>query len=131
LTLILSERDVESLLRMDEVVSVVEEAFRQEGLGNASNSMRTRSQGEASVLSTMHANLSYLGRAGLKAYIATRSGVRFAVLLFDGSTAMPLAVMGADALGRFRTGAASGWQPSTSTADDGVPWRSLGQGSRR
>ena len=108
MTLILSEKDVESLLRMDEVVASVEEAFRQQGLGNASNWMRTRTQGSKSVLSVMHANLSYLGRAGLKSYIATSSGVRFCVLLFDSTLATPLAVMGADFLGRFRTGAASG-----------------------
>jgi ornithine cyclodeaminase/alanine dehydrogenase-like protein (mu-crystallin family) len=93
---------------MDEVVLSVEEAFRQHGLGKASNFPRTRTRGQASVLSVMHANLSYLGRAGLKAYISTPSGVRFVVLLFDGSKAAPLAVMGADTLGRFRTGAASG-----------------------
>lgn len=108
LTLILSEKDVESLLEMDEVVQAVEEAFRQEGLGNASNWMRTRTWGEAAVLNVMHANLSYLGRAGLKAYVASPSGVNFTVVLFDAKKPGTLAVMGADLLGRFRTGAASG-----------------------
>lgn len=108
MTLVLSEKDVEGLLEMDEVVASVEEAFRQEGMGNVSNSMRTRSRGHGSVLNVMHANLSYLGRAGLKTYVSTSSGVKFAILLFDASKAAPLAVMGADILGRFRTGAASG-----------------------
>jgi ornithine cyclodeaminase/alanine dehydrogenase-like protein (mu-crystallin family) len=108
LTLILSEKDVEALLDMDDVVTSVETAFREEGLGNASNFMRTRSRGSDSFLSVMHANLTYLGRAGLKAYIATRAGTRFSILLFDTSRASLLAVMGADFLGRFRTGAASG-----------------------
>ncbi len=107
LTLVLSEGDVEALLDMNEVVASVEEAFRQEGTGQASNFMRTRSRGKGSVLSVMHANLPYLGRAGLKSYISTGSGVKFAILLFEASKPEPLAVMGADILGRFRTGAAS------------------------
>ena len=108
MTLILSERDVESLLDMDEVVSAVEEAFRNQGKGEAANFMRTRSRGKASVQSVMHANLSYLGRGGLKAYMAAPRGLRFVIVLFSTHDATPIAVMGADFLGRFRTGAASG-----------------------
>jgi ornithine cyclodeaminase/alanine dehydrogenase len=108
LTLILSERDVEGLIDMKEVVSSVEEVFRRQGMGEVSNSMRTRSRGIASVLNVMHANLSYLHRGGVKAYMSSRAGTKFAVLLFDTNDAKLLAVMGADILGRFRTGAASG-----------------------
>jgi alanine dehydrogenase len=108
LTLVLSERDVESLIDMKEVVSSVEEAFRRQGMGDVSNFRRTRSQGAASVLSVMHANLPYLGRGGVKAYLSSRAGTRFALLLFDTNDSSLLAVMGADILGRFRTGAASG-----------------------
>jgi alanine dehydrogenase len=108
LTLILSEKDAESLLDMDEVVSSVEEALRRQGLGEASNFMRTRARGKASVLNVMHANLSYLGRGGLKAYMSSGAGTKFVVVLFDAATSVPLAVIGADHLGRFRTGAASG-----------------------
>ncbi|HXW94773.1 MAG TPA: ornithine cyclodeaminase family protein [Nitrososphaerales archaeon] len=108
MTLVLAERDVEGLVEMKEVVSCVEEAFRQQGMGEVSNSKRTRSRGSASVLSVMHANLPYLGRAGLKAYLASRMGTKFALLLFDTKDSRLLAVMGADVIGRFRTGAASG-----------------------
>jgi ornithine cyclodeaminase/alanine dehydrogenase-like protein (mu-crystallin family) len=108
LTLILSERDIQALLDMGEVVAVVEEAFRRQGMGEAANSMRTRSLGKGSVLSVMHANLSYLGRGGLKAYMASREGTKFAVVLYDSGTSVPLAIMGADFIGRYRTGAASG-----------------------
>lgn len=93
---------------MKEVVASIEEAFRREGMGESANSPRTRSRGPASVLNVMHANLSYLGRGGLKAYMSSRAGTRFVLLLFDSSDSAPLAVMGADVLGRFRTGAASG-----------------------
>ena len=92
---------------MKEVISSLEEAFRRQGMGEASNFMRTRSRGAASVLSVMHANLSYLKRGGLKAYLSSRAGTRFALLLFDTTDSRLLAVMGADILGRYRTGAAS------------------------
>ncbi len=107
MTLILSEKDVEGLLDMDGVVAAVEEAFRRKGLGDAENYMRTRTRGASSVLNVMHANLPYLGRAGLKAYLSSKSGTKFVVVLFDAADSAPLAVMGADMLGRFRTGAAS------------------------
>jgi len=107
LTLFLSERDVESLINMNDVVSTVEEAFRRQGNGEVSNFMRTRSRGTSSVLSVMHANLPYLKRGGLKAYLSSRARTKFVLLLFDTNDSRLLAVMGADILGRFRTGAAS------------------------
>ena len=108
MTLFLSEADVLSLMEMKEVVSSVEEAFRRQGLGEADNSMRTRTKGDGSVLNVMHANLAYLGRGGLKSYMSSKEGTRFVIVLFDSSRSSPLAVMGADVLGRYRTGAASG-----------------------
>ena len=108
MTLILSEREVGRLIDMKEVVHAVEEAFRRQGSGEAANSPRTRSVGSSSVLSVMHANLAYLRRGGLKAYMSSRSGTGFAVLLFDAADSTLLAVMGADTIGRYRTGAASG-----------------------
>ena len=108
MTLVLSEKDVESLINMNEVVSSVEEAFRRQGTVELSNTMRTRSRVEGSVLNVMHANLQYLRRGGLKAYLSSKAGTRFALLLFDTNDSRLLAVMGADILGRFRTGAASG-----------------------
>ena len=108
MTLLLSERDLQNLLDMKEVVQAVEEAFRREALGEAMNFMRTRSKGSASVLNVMHASLAYLGRGGLKAYTSSKSGTKFVVVLFDLADSTPLAVMGADYLGRFRTGAVSG-----------------------
>ena len=108
MTLLLSETDVEALLNMKEVVSSVEEAFRMEGEGRASNHARTRSRAPGSVLNVMHATLEYLGRGGVKAYMSSAAGTRFVLVLFDTRKSLPLAVMGADLLGRYRTGAASG-----------------------
>jgi alanine dehydrogenase len=108
LTLTLSERDVLGLLDMKEVVASVEEAFLRQAEGEASNSPRTRSRSPGGVLNVMHAALPYLGRAGLKAYTSSSAGTKFIVALFDLADSRPLAVIGAENLGRFRTGAASG-----------------------
>lgn len=108
MTLVLSEEDVENLINMKDVVYSVEEAFRRQGTGEVSNFMRTRSRRDTSVLNVMHANLPYLGRGGVKAYMSSTRGTKFALLLFDTNDSRLLAVMGADILGRFRTGAASG-----------------------
>jgi len=107
LTLLFSEAQAKELLDMGEVVQAVEEAFRRQGLGEAVNSMRTRSRAGGTILNVMHASLPYLGRAGLKCYLTSPQGTRFLVALFDLKDATPLALMGADMLGRYRTGAAS------------------------
>jgi len=107
MTLFLSEDQVKELLDMKEVVQAVEESFRHQGLGESVNSTRTRSRADGAVLNVMHASLPYLGRAGLKCYMSSPKGTKFLVALFDLNDATPLAVMGADFLGRYRTGAAS------------------------
>lgn len=108
MTLTLSERDVLGLLDMKEVVATVEEAFVRQAKGEASNFPRTRSRAPGSLFSLMYASLPYLGRAGLKAYTTSAAGTKFVVVLFDLSSSQPIAFMGAENLGRFRTGAASG-----------------------
>lgn len=92
---------------MKEAVGAVEECFRQQSAGKALNVPRTRAAVPGSVLSVMSASLPYLGRSGLKCYQVTRAGTRFLIVLFGSDPNEPLAVMGADLLGRFRTGAAS------------------------
>ena len=93
---------------MTEVMSSVEEAFRREAAGEAVNSARTRSRAPGVVMNSMQAHLPYLGRSGLKCYVSSKGGARFVFVLYDSTDSRPLAVMGADNLGRFRTGAASG-----------------------
>ena len=57
MTLVLSEKDVEGLIDMREVIDAVEEAFRRQGTGEGVNYMRTRTKGRESLLNVMHANL--------------------------------------------------------------------------
>lgn len=107
MTLLLSERDVTSLLEMKDAVVAVEEAFRQQAAGMAVNSPRTRSAAMGSSLNVMHGSLPYLGRAGAKCYLTSKVGTQFVFLLFDSERGSLLSVMGANTLGRNRTGAAS------------------------
>ncbi len=107
MTLLLNEDEVESLISMPEAVSAVEESFKEQANARALNSPRTRSVAPGSILNVMHASLQYLGRSGLKVYTSTKHGANFVVLLFDLKSGELLSVMAADALGRFRTGAAS------------------------
>ena len=107
MTLILSEGAVSRLLAMRETITALERSFVEKSKGADLNAPRTRSATSRSPLSLMHASLPYLGRAGVKCYLNSSAGTRFVVVLFDSSNSSPLAVMGADHLGRLRTGAAS------------------------
>ncbi|MBI3859976.1 MAG: ornithine cyclodeaminase family protein [Thaumarchaeota archaeon] len=134
MTLVLSEGDVQGLVEMKEVVTAVEEAFSRQASSNAVNSPRTRSAVPGSSLNVMHASLPYLGRAGVKSYITSKAGSRFVFILFDLTDGTPLAVMGADVLGRNRTGAASAvatkhlfLQKDLSLAVFGSGWQALTQ----
>jgi ornithine cyclodeaminase/alanine dehydrogenase-like protein (mu-crystallin family) len=107
MTLVLGEADVANLLTMSEVVSAVEDSFKHDSRAERVNSARTRSVAGGTVLNVMHASLPYLGRAGVKCYLSSRRGTSFVFILFGSDDPEPLAFMGADNLGRFRTGAAS------------------------
>lgn len=71
------------------------------------NTPRTRTIVPGATLNVMHVSLPYLGRAGVKCYLISKQGTRFVFILFNLEDAEPLAVMGADVLGRYQTGAVS------------------------
>jgi ornithine cyclodeaminase/alanine dehydrogenase-like protein (mu-crystallin family) len=109
----LREDDVNTLLSMDDAISMVRRAFRSLAQGTGMNTPRVRPRlprhaaGTPRMLQTMSAALEGLG-FGLKAYTVASGGVRFVVLLWDDSSGDLLAMMEADRLGVVRTGAASG-----------------------
>jgi ornithine cyclodeaminase/alanine dehydrogenase-like protein (mu-crystallin family) len=107
MTLLLTESNILELLEIKEVIKEVERAFVEQSLGKVNNFPRTRTYTESSVFNVMHASLSYIKRAGLKCYISTKKGIKFVILLFDTDTSELLAVMAAEAIGKYRTGAAS------------------------
>lgn len=106
--LYLTEADVERIVTMPEAISVIDEAFRELGLGNAVNRPRQRVRAANGILHVMSAGLPARGYVGLKYYSAFRGKTRFWVHLLDASTGDLLAVIQADRLGQQRTGAASG-----------------------
>lgn len=109
MALYLTEDDVKGLLTMDIALEAVEEGFRQQALGRASNSPRSRLQLDGGVFNFMSAAAPGLDVMGTKTYGAVRGGsLRFHVQLLDASSGELLAMIEASALGQVRTGAASG-----------------------
>ncbi|MEZ5396281.1 MAG: ornithine cyclodeaminase family protein [Bryobacterales bacterium] len=106
----ITEEQAAAALPMRRALELVEEAFRRLDDGRAQNHPRRRIRLENNaMLHAMDAGDNVSGLLGAKIY-ATRPGVgaHFLVVLFDAETTKPLATIEADALGRIRTGAASG-----------------------
>ncbi|MGH2425157.1 MAG: ornithine cyclodeaminase family protein [bacterium] len=107
MALFLREDDIALVLRMSEVITAVEDVFRQQGLGKVVNRPRQRVSTEGTILHVMSAAVPALGVMGLKAYSSARGGMRFLAMLYSTETGDLLAVMEANRLGQIRTGAAS------------------------
>jgi alanine dehydrogenase len=105
-TLVLREADVERVIQMDPVIAAVEASMRELGAGTAQNEPRRRAFAPGGLLNVMFASFPGAGLTGLKAYTVAGGRVRFVVLLFgrDGSLE---ALVEADQMGAYRTGAAS------------------------
>ncbi len=107
--LYLTEAEVGQLLTMDLALDAVAAAFRKLGCDEAENVPRRRCQTDRLVLHVLPAAAKTLGAVGFKAYTTPRDGpARFHVTLFDPQTGAMSALLEADLLGQFRTGAASG-----------------------
>ena len=101
----ITEEEVNRHLRMEEVVDVLEDAFVHYGNGKAMASARDRLILDGTVYNSMPAIDTELGIAGMKAYIAGKTGARFVVLIFNQKDNDLIAVIEADRLGQMRTGA--------------------------
>ncbi|QDU22128.1 ornithine cyclodeaminase family protein [Urbifossiella limnaea] len=107
--LYLTEAEVGRLLTMDLALDAVAAAFRKLGCDEAENVPRRRCQTDRLMLHVLPAAAKTLGAVGFKAYTTPRDGpARFHVTLFDPATGEMSALIEADLLGQFRTGAASG-----------------------
>ena len=106
--LLLTEEDVRARLDMNTAIALLEEAFREWGEGRADNVARRRARAPGIVLHQMSAAYPFRNVVGFKTYTTTRSGARFHVALYDATSGSPIAILEADALGRLRTGAATG-----------------------
>ena len=108
MALFLTERDVDSLLTMDAAIESLEDAFRHQAAGTASNSPRRRIRMAGGMLQFMAAADRSTGVTGMKWYGGFGGGMRFHVQLSDSESGELVAVMEAGRLGQVRTGAASG-----------------------
>jgi len=106
--LFLSEDDVKQVLTMPDAVRILEEMFRQDGLGGAINNPRQRVRTPSAMMHLLAGALPYLGVMGYKAYTTSKEGAKFRVFLHDVETGKLLAIIDANHLGMMRTGAATG-----------------------
>jgi len=114
--LYLAEAEVRQLLSMELALEAVRDAFRAWGLEEAECTPRERCQTDHAMLHTMSAAIKRVGAGGVrsggylgfKAYLTTRQGGHFHVLLYQEQTLRPVAWLEADYLGQVRTGAVSG-----------------------
>ena len=106
--LYLTEDEVGRLLTIDLAIEAVGAAFRKLGLDEAENVPRRRCQTDHVMLHVLPAAAKTLGALGFKAYTSGKAGAKFHVTLFDPKVGGMIAILEADLLGQFRTGAASG-----------------------
>lgn len=106
--LYLTEDEVGRLLTMDLALEAVEAGFRKMALDEAENIPRQRCQTDHVMLHVLPAAAKTLGAIGFKAYTTSKAGAKFHVTLFDPKVGGMTAIIEADLLGQFRTGAASG-----------------------
>lgn len=106
--LLLRENDVRELVSIENALTAVEGAFREQALGTGVNEPRRRVRQPAGIMHWMGAALVDRGYWGFKVYTTTREGARFVVHLYDIESGALLALLEADLLGQLRTGAASG-----------------------
>lgn len=106
--LLISEREVDTLADMAMALEAVEDVFRLQGQGQATNLPRRRVGGGHTTLQLMGGAIPGLDRIGFKAYVGGAGSTRFVVNLYRESTGELDAVIEAGRLGQLRTGAASG-----------------------
>src|SRR5580704_10799239 len=109
MALLLTERDVKSLLTMPLALECVQHSFQRLANGSALLHSRQRLHlPSKSYLHYMAAADGTSGYMGLKIYTSSREGLRFLITLFSADSGDLLALIEADFIGQMRTGAASG-----------------------
>jgi ornithine cyclodeaminase/alanine dehydrogenase-like protein (mu-crystallin family) len=105
----LTEAEVARVLTMELALETTAAAFRKLALDEAVNIPRQRCQTDHVMLHVLPAAAKTLGAIGFKAYTVPKSGeAKFHVTLFDPKQGGITAIIEADVLGQFRTGAATG-----------------------
>lgn len=108
---LLREADVEKVIEMEPVIDSVRRAMRELGEGVAENQPRRRVHPPGSILNVMFASFPGSGYYGFKSYSVGGGRARFLVALYAQAGEQPgrlEALIEADLMGAYRTGAASG-----------------------
>jgi alanine dehydrogenase len=126
--LYISENDVKALLNMGGAINALGVMFRAQGDGRAKNSPRQRAEYWGGRLNIMSAG-AQSGRFAFKAYAGTRAPTVFHVMLYDMDHGL-LAIIEAQALGRLRTGAATGIATDRLTAQTASTVGIIGSGGQ-
>lgn len=103
----LREDDVRAVVEMRPVMDALEAAMRELGQGSAQNQPRRRVFPPGGILNVMFASWPGGGVCGLKAYTVAGGRARFLVLTYDLEGKLQ-ALVEADLMGAYRTGAATG-----------------------
>ena len=125
----LTDSDVERMLSVEEAAQAVEAALKQQAAGVATNMPRGHTiAGPGVMLAHMTAALHEQVVFGFKVYSIVDGSYRFFVLLYGMETGDLLAVFEAAALGRMRTGGASGVSAKYMAREDSTQVGILGSG---
>ncbi len=108
MVMLLKEKDVQQLLSMEECIDIVEEAFKQQGLGRVVNRPRYRTRTERGFLHMMPASVPSMDGLGFKAYTSYGAVAKNLVVLYSYQNGQLLAFIEAGHLSNIRTGAATG-----------------------
>jgi alanine dehydrogenase len=128
--LYLTEAEVARVLTMDLALEAVSTAFRKLALDEAVNIPRQRCQTDLVMLHVLPAAAKTLGAIGFKAYTTSKHGAHFQITLFDPKEGGLTAILEADMIGQFRTGAASGVATKKLARADAVTVGCFGTGKQ-
>ena len=128
--LYLAEDDIDGLLTPEDALEAVEGSFVRLAEGTVQNVPRHRLRLDGGALAVMCAADGGLGIAGVKTYAAGQGGAAFVLVLFDAATDEALAIIEADRLGQYRTGAASGVAAKYLTRQDATGLGVIGAGTQ-
>ena len=108
MALYLTETEIKKIINMELALNSVEEAFQLIALGDAVTKPRERLPVGSSSLNYMSAGIDKQNLTGLKVYVPSKNGTKFYFHIVNALNGEMIAIMEANALGQFRTGAASG-----------------------
>ena len=126
--LLLTDREVDELMTMEQCIEVMEDSFRQAGDGKTWNRPRSRIRMPRGFHHLMAASVLDSNVFGLKTYTSFRSGVRFLTILYDSNTGDLLGMVQGGRITQLRTGAVSAVATRYMARDDASTVGIIGTG---